>query len=107
MIARGAGSAAELAQELAAGATVVGAFHNVSAVLLWGDQEYVDEDVIVVGDVPEAKELVMELAASVSGRSGIDGGRLRLARQLEHFTAILISINRRYKTNAGIRIHGI
>lgn len=103
----GEGSAAESAQDLAPEATVVGAFHNVSAVELWGDHEYLDEDVIVVGDVKEAKQVAMDLAASVTSRRGIDGGKLRLARQLEPFTAVLISINRRYKTNSGLRITGI
>lgn len=103
----GEGSAAESAQELAPEATVVGAFHNVSAVELWSDHEYLDEDVIVVGDKRDAKAVAMDLAAAVVGRRGIDGGKLRLARQLEPFTAVLISINRRYKTNAGIRVTGI
>lgn len=103
----GEGSAAESAQEIAPDATVVGAFHNVSAVELWGDHAFLDEDVIVVGDKKDAKQVAMELAASVTGRVGIDGGKLRLARQLEPFTAVLISINRRYKTNAGIRVTGI
>ncbi|WP_134764709.1 NADPH-dependent F420 reductase [Nocardioides sp. 1609] len=103
----GEGSAAESAQELAPEATVVGAFHNVSAVLLWGDEEFLDEDVLVVGDVVEAKEVAMDLAAAVTGRRGIDAGKLRLARQLEPFTAVLISINRKYKTHAGVRISGL
>jgi hypothetical protein len=103
----GEGSAAESAQELAPEATVVGAFHNVSAVGLWSDEEFLDEDVIVVGDVLEAKEVAMELAAAVTGRVGVDGGKLRLARQLEPFTAVLISINRKYKAHAGIRVTGL
>ncbi len=103
----GEGSAAESAQALAPEATVVGAFHNVSAVLLWGDDETLDEDVLVVGDVVEAKQVAIELARGVSGRPGIDAGKLRLARQLEPFTAVLISINRKYKTHAGIRISGV
>jgi NADPH-dependent F420 reductase len=103
----GEGSAAESAQELAPEATVVGAFHNVSAVGLWSEDDFLDEDVIVVGDVVEAKEVAMELAAAVTGRVGIDGGKLRLARQLEPFTAVLISINRKYKAHAGIRVTGL
>lgn len=103
----GEGSAAEEAQRLQPEATVVGAFHNVSAVLLWGEDDFLDEDVLVVGDVLEAKEVAMDLAASVTGRRGIDGGKLRLARQLEPFTAVLISINRKYKTHAGVRITGL
>jgi NADPH-dependent F420 reductase len=107
VIDNGEGSAAESAQGLAPDATVVGAFHNVSAVGLWSDEDYLDEDVIVVGDVVEAKEVAMELAAAVTGRVGIDGGKLRLARQLEPFTAVLISINRKYKAHAGIRVTGL
>lgn len=103
----GEGSAAESAQRLAPEATVVGAFHNVSAVLLWGEDDYLDEDVLVVGDVVEAKEVAMDLAASVTGRRGIDAGKLRLARVLEPFTAVLISINRKYKTHSGVRITGL
>jgi len=102
----GEGSAAEHAQALASGATVVGAFHNVSAVLLWGEED-VDEDVLVVGDDVEAKQVVMGLARAVTGRDGIDAGKLRLARQLEPFTAVLISINRKYKVASGIRISGL
>ena len=103
----GEGSAAESAQRLAPAATVVVAFHNVSAVLLWGEEDYLDEDVLVVGDVVEAKQVAMELARCVVGREGIDAGKLRLARQLEPLTAVLISINRKYKTNSGIRITGL
>ena len=107
IINAGEGSAAESSQALAPEASVVGAFHNVSAVELWSDHDLLDEDVIVVGDKRAAKEVAMELAASVTGRPGIDGGKLRLARQLEPFTAVLISINRRYKVNAGVRITGL
>ena len=86
---------------------MVGAFHNVSAVGLWDEPGFLDEDVIVVGDVVEAKEVAMTLAASVTGRVGIDGGKLRLARQLEPFTAVLISINRKYKVHSGLRVTGL
>lgn len=102
----GEGSAAESAAALAPDATVVGAFHNVSAVGLWGDDEFLDEDVVVVGDTMEGKQVAIDLAAAVIGRPGIDGGKLRLARVLEHFTAVLISINRRYSTHSGVRLTG-
>ena len=104
----GEGSAAESAQRIAPDATVVGAFHHVSAKNLWSDQEYLDhEDVLVCGDSAEGKALVIELARCVTGRDGIDAGKLRLARQLEPLTAVLISINKAYKTNSGMRISGI
>ena len=103
----GEGSAAERAQALAPDATVVGAFHNVSAVGLWADGDYLDEDVLCVGDSDEGKQVAMELARSVTGREGISAGKLRLARQLEPLTAVLISINRKYKVHSGIRITGL
>ncbi|MCD4535754.1 NADPH-dependent F420 reductase [Nocardioides sp. cx-169] len=104
----GAGSAAESAQRIAPDSTVVGAFHHVSAVTLWGDREVIDdEDVLVCGDSADAKAVAIELARSVTGRDGIDAGALRLARQLEPLTAVLISINKRYKVHSGIRISGL
>ncbi len=104
----GEGSAAESAQRIAPDATVVGAFHHVSAKNLWSEAEFLDhEDVLVCGDSAEGKAVAIELARCVTGRDGIDSGKLRLARQLEPLTAVLISINRKYKTQSGIRISGV
>lgn len=104
----GEGSAAESAQRIAPESVVVGAFHHVSAVTLWGDAEYLDhEDVLVCGDSEEGKAVAIELANCVTGRDGIDAGRLRLARQLEPLTAVLISINKKYKVHSGIRVAGL
>jgi hypothetical protein len=38
---------------------------------------------------------------------GIYAGRLRNARQVEALTANLISVNRRYRTHAGVRLTGV
>lgn len=100
----GESSAAEAAQRLHPDASVVGAFHHVPAPLLWNEGLLSDEDVLVVGDEADAKSIVMELATCVTGRLGVDAGKLRLARQLEPFTAVLISINRRYQVHSGVRI---
>ncbi|BCJ57224.1 NADPH-dependent F420 reductase [Micromonospora endophytica] len=99
------GSAAQQAQALLPESTVVGAFHSVSAVKL-DDPEAapVDTDVLVLGDVRAATDLVQELAGTIPGVRGIFGGRLRNAHQIEALTANLISVNRRYKAHAGIRI---
>ena len=101
-------SAAEKAQELLPESKVIGAFHHLSAVSLIGDAALLDhEDVLVCGDDPEAKTTIIELAASVTGKPGIDAGALRLARQLEPLTAVLISINKRYKVRSGLAVVGI
>ncbi|MFF3563640.1 NADPH-dependent F420 reductase [Streptomyces sp. NPDC002574] len=102
------GSAAEQAQRLVPDAVVVGAFHHLSAVALWEEDGLLDhEDVLVCGDERAAKDRVADLAATVTGRPGIDAGALRNARQLEPLTAVLIGINRHYKTRSGVAISGI
>ena len=102
------GSAAETAASLVPSARLVGAFHHVSAVTLWGEEDYLDhEDVLVCGDDADAKAVAIELARAVTSRDGVDAGRLRIARQLEPWTAVLISINKRYKTRSGTKISGV
>jgi NADPH-dependent F420 reductase len=102
------GSAAETAAALVPSARLVGAFHHVSAVTLWREEEYLDhEDVLVCGDDADAKAVAIELARAVTSRDGVDAGRLRIARQLEPWTAVLISINKRYKTRSGTAISGL
>jgi NADPH-dependent F420 reductase len=101
------GSATQQAAGLLPESRVVGAFHHVSAVLLEDPElEQVDTDVLVVGDDREATDLVQALADRVPGMRGRYAGRLRNAHQIEALTANLISVNRRYKTHAGIRLTG-
>jgi NADPH-dependent F420 reductase len=102
------GSAAQQAEALLPDSTVVGAFHNVSAVKLEDpDVDSIDTDVLVLGDVREATELVQDLAGTIPGVRGVYAGRLRNAHQVEALTANLISVNRRYKAHAGVRITDI
>ena len=104
------GSAAQQAAALLPDAPVVAAFHNVSAVKL-EDPEVteVDTDVLVLGESEdrEAYERVQDLAGVIPGVRGVYGGRLRNAAQVEALPANLISVNRRYKAHAGIRITDI
>ncbi len=102
------GSAAQQAAALLPDSTVIGAFHNVSAVLLDDPAvDSVDTDVLVLGEVREATDLVQALAETIPGVRGVYGGRLRNAHQVEALTANLISINRRYKAHSGLRITDI
>jgi hypothetical protein len=100
------GSATQQAAAILTDSTVVGAFHNVSAVLLDATAP-LDTDVLVLGDEREATDLVQALAGSIPGVRGIYGGRRRNARQVEALTANLISANRRYKAHTGIRISDV
>ena len=99
------GSATEQAAAILSDSKVVGAFHNLSAVLLEDvTAETIDADVLVLGDDRDATDLVQELAGRIPGVRGVYGGRRRNARQVEALTANLISINRRYKAHSGLRV---
>jgi len=101
------GSAAQQTAELVPkGVTVVAAFHNCSAEVLYGDGA-VECDVIVCSDDPGATQLVRKLAAKIPGLRAIDGGKLENARILEQITALLIGLNIRHKGHGGIRITGL
>ena len=102
------GSACQQAAALLPESTVVGAFHHVSAVTLL--DESVDDlalDVMVVGDARWATDTVGALASRLPGVRGIYAGRLRSASQVEALTANLISVNRRHKVHAGVRLTGL
>ena len=102
------GSAAQQAAALLRGSTVVGAFHHVSATLLL-DPEVTDrgQDVLVLGDDRHATDLVQALAERIPGVRGVYAGRLRNCGQVEALTCNLVSVNRRYKAHAGLRVTDI
>ena len=103
-----AGSAAEQAAEVLPDSRVVGAFHHVSAVVLLDPEiAAVNLDVMVLGEDREATDLVQALAARIPGIRGVYAGRLRNCGQVEALTANLVSINRRYKAHAGLRVTDI
>ena len=99
------GSAAQQAASVLPDSSVVAAFHHISAVLLLDDSvSSIETDVLVLGDDRNATDAVQALAGRIDGIRGIYGGRLRNAGQVEAFTANLISMNRRYKVHAGVRV---
>ena len=102
------GSAAEQAREMApAGVEVVSAFHSVSAHTLRDLEHELDEDVLVAGDSADAKRRVAELTARIPGLRPVDCGRLEIARLIEGLTPLIISVNRRYRARAGVRLTGL
>jgi len=102
------GSAAQQAAEMVPdGVRVVSALHTVSAALLSDLDHELDEDVLVCGDRREDKEVVSELVGRIAGLRAVDAGRLEMARIAESLTPLLISINVRHKTRAGIKITGL
>ncbi|MEV8290706.1 NADPH-dependent F420 reductase [Streptomyces niveus] len=99
------GSAAEQAAALLPDSRVTAAFHHLSAVLLQDPEvERIDTDVMVLGEVRDDTDIVQALAARIPGMRGVFAGRLRNAHQVESLVANLISVNRRYKAHAGLRV---
>jgi NADPH-dependent F420 reductase len=102
------GSAAQQAQEMVPeGVRVISAFHTISAAHLADLSHDFDEDVLICGDHREDKDRLAELVELIPGLRPVDCGRLEQARIIEQLTALLISINARHKTRAGIKITGL
>ena len=102
------GSAAQQAQEMAPdGVVVVAALHTVGAPALTETSSDLDEDVLLCGDRKADKAVVARLVEAIPGLRAVNAGPLETARIVEQLTPLLISINVRYKTHAGIRITGL
>ena len=102
------GSSAEEVQELlGAEARVVAAFHHIAAHELASADHAIDCDLLHCGGDAEAKKLVAELGRSM-GLRAVDTGPLTNAGPIEGITAVLATINRRYKLKgSGIKITGL
>ncbi len=66
-----------------------------------------EEDALICGDDPRAKELAIELAGRLVTGRAIDAGPLANARALEGMTAVILNVNRRYKAHAGVKLTGL
>jgi len=101
------GSSAEEVQSLLPEARVVAAFHHIAAHELADTEHPIECDLLLCGQDAKAKETVAELGRSL-GLRPIDVGALSNAGPLEGITAVLATINRRYKLkNSGIKITGV
>lgn len=103
------GSAAEATREMIpAKIPVLGAFHNLSADALQDLGSPLECDILVCGDNEAAKKTLFPLIQLIDGLRPVDAGPLEMARVTEAMTALLISVNRRYRVkHSGVRITGI
>ena len=97
-------SLAQRTQDLIRGPVVAG-LHSLAAGKLAHGRP--DEDAFVCGDDEEAKALALELAAKLVAGRALDAGPLASARALEGLTAVIVSLNKRYKGHAGLRVTGL
>jgi NADPH-dependent F420 reductase len=102
------GSAAQQAQEMVPeGVTVVAALHTVGAPSLADPTVELGEDVPICGDRKADKARVARLIELIPGLRAVNAGPLETARIVEQLTPLLISVNVRYKTHAGIQLTGL
>jgi NADPH-dependent F420 reductase len=99
------GSAAQQALEMVPdGVPVVSALHTVSAAALSDLDQPLSQDVLVCGDSRAEKRRAAQLIERIDGLRCVDCGKLDMARTTEALTALLISVNARYKVHAGIQL---
>ena len=99
------GSAAQQALEMVPdGVRVVSALHTVSAASLSDLDHALDQDVLVCGNARADKREAATLIELIDGLRCVDCGRLEMARTTEALTALLISVNSRYKAHAGVKL---
>lgn len=103
-----AGSAGQQAAAIApAGVAVVSGLHTLSASSLESLDQALDQDTLICGDSAMAKGVVTEIIGAIDGLRVVDAGRLEMSRLVECLTPLLIGINIRHKTHAGIQIVGL
>jgi NADPH-dependent F420 reductase len=70
-------------------------------------KELPDEDALICGDDPRAKELAFELASELVAGRAVDVGPLANSRALEAMTAVILNVNRDFGVTAGLRLTGL
>jgi NADPH-dependent F420 reductase len=70
-------------------------------------KELPDEDALICGDDPRAKELAFELASELVAGRAVDVGPLANSRALEAMTSVILNVNREYGVTAGLRLTGL
>ena len=96
--------AEEVAQILRA--PVASGLHSLSAAHLAAN-ELPDEDALVCGDHPAAKQLALGIAERLVGGRAVDVGPLANSRALEAMTAAILNVNRELGVTAGLRLTGL
>lgn len=101
------GSAAQLLQRVCPDARVVSGFQNVSAVKLERLDDVLEGDVLLCGDDEDAVARAADVVRGVAGLRPLHAGPLRLSAVAEDLTALIISVNRRYRTHASVALTGV
>jgi len=101
------GSVAAAVQAAVPDALVAAAFHHLPARSLGDLDRSAEGDVLVCTDHTAAWEATADLVRRVGGLRPFHAGSLAAAGPVEAFTAVLLSLNGRYKGRATIHLTGI
>ncbi len=101
------GSIAVAVQGAAPEALVSAAFHHLPAKELGDLARPMGADVLICSDHRTATDVTADLVRMVPGLRPLDAGSLSAAGAIESMTAVVLSLNSRYKTRASLRITGI
>jgi NADPH-dependent F420 reductase len=83
--------------------SVAAGLHTISAAVLREMDSALDQDTLICGD-RRAKAVVTDALGDIDGLRVVDAGSLEMSRLLEGLTPVLIGINIRNKTHAGIQV---
>lgn len=101
------GSIAAELQQLLWESRVVTAFHLVPAAEFAELDHEMESDVVVLGDDPEAVEMLRGIVTDIPKLRAFDGGSLANAVGMETFAAVLLTINVKNKARASLRLTGV
>ena len=101
------GSVAAGVQAVVPEAAVAAAGHHLPADSLADLGEALEADVLVCADSPEARSATMALFGAIPGLRPLEAGGLASAAAVEAFTAVLITLNMRYKAHSTLRLGGL
>jgi hypothetical protein len=100
------GSMAASIQAVLPESLVSASFHHLPASEMAKLEVDLEADVLVCSDHPDATKATVHLIDSIEGLRGIDAGTMSQAAPIEAFTAVLISVNIRYKVHSTVVLAG-
>ena len=101
------GSVAAGVQAALPDSLVAASFHHLPARSLGDLTQPAEGDVLICSDHPEALKATSELIRRIPDLRPFDAGSLAAAGPVEAFTAVLLSLNSRYKGRATIHLTGV
>ncbi|MFM7069333.1 MAG: NADPH-dependent F420 reductase [Actinomycetes bacterium] len=101
------GSVAASIQAALPKSLVSATMHHVPAKELGDLRHPVESDVLICSDHATATATTMEIVSRIPDLRAIDAGPLSVAAPIEAFSAVLLSVNMKYKTRVAIRFTGM